>query len=139
MVKRSAHFSCQRGKLGVRDKDIDQVVKILKQTIKKFEDPAVTQISKKSRNPFLVLISCILSLRTKDRTTLEASERLFNLDDTPQKMKSLSVKAIETAIYPVGFYRVKAGNIKGICRVLCERYNSKVPDNIDELLKLKTE
>lgn len=121
----------------MHDKDIDHAIKILKQAVKQFSSPAVTQVSNKTHDPFKVLISCMLSLRTKDKTTLEASKRLFELASAPKKMKDLPIKTIEKAIYPVGFYRVKAGNIKAICRELVERYNSKVPDAIDELLKLK--
>ena len=88
-------------------------------------------------SPFRVLISCILSLRTQDATTAQASHRLFALADTPQKMVKLSAKTIEKTIFPVGFYRTKAKVIRGICRVLLSDYSGKVPDDIDELLKLK--
>ncbi|MBI5893064.1 MAG: endonuclease III [Deltaproteobacteria bacterium] len=121
----------------MHDREIHKVVKILKSVVQEFSAPAVTQVSEKTRDPFKVLISCILSLRTKDKTTLEASKRLFKIASTPQKMRAIPLKTIEKAIYPVGFYRVKTKNIKGICRELVERYNSKVPDTIDELLKLK--
>ncbi|MBI5681664.1 MAG: endonuclease III [Deltaproteobacteria bacterium] len=121
----------------MHDREIHKVIKILKSTVREFSSPAVTQVSNKTHDPFNVLISCILSLRTKDKTTLEASKRLFKLASTPQRMQSLPLKTIEKAIYPVGFYRVKAGNIKAICNELCNKYDSKVPDTIDELLKLK--
>ena len=121
----------------MHDREIHKVIKILKTAVREFSSPAVTQVSNKTHDPFKVLISCILSLRTKDKTTLEASKRLFELASTPQKMKDLPLKTIENAIYPVGFYRVKAKNIKAICGKLVERYDSKVPDAIDELLKLK--
>jgi endonuclease-3 len=91
----------------------------------------------KDRDPFKVLISCILSLRTQDSTTGSASERLFKLASDTKTMSRLPVKEIEKAIYPVGFYRVKAKRIKEISRVLLKNYNSKVPDNLDKLLKLK--
>lgn len=89
------------------------------------------------RDPFKILISCILSLRTQDRTTGSASERLFELAPDAETLSTLPVKVIEKAIYPVGFYRVKAKRIKEISRVLLEKYSSKVPDELDELLKLK--
>jgi endonuclease-3 len=91
----------------------------------------------KQRDPFKVLISCILSLRTQDRTTGGASKRLFKLASDIKTMSELPVKEIERAIYPVGFYRVKAKRIKEISKVLMRDYDSKVPDNLDELLKLK--
>ncbi|MBF0318072.1 MAG: endonuclease III, partial [Nitrospirae bacterium] len=89
------------------------------------------------RQPYKVLISCILSLRTQDRTTARASERLFGLACTPEAMCSLDVEEIERAIYPVGFYRVKAVNIKAISQRLFDEYGGVVPDVIDELLKFK--
>src|SRR4030066_192845 len=92
--------------------DISKAIKILKQEIKKWNQPIVTEVSNKTRSPFQVLISCILSLRTKDATTAGASYRLFELASTADEMRRLDVKKIERAIYPVGFYRTKAKNTK---------------------------
>ena len=89
------------------------------------------------RDPFRVLIACLLSLRTKDETTGPAAERLFALADTPAVMLRLPAPAIERAIFPVGFYRTKARVILGVCRDLLEHFGSRVPDTIDELLTLK--
>lgn len=89
------------------------------------------------RDPFKVLISCLLSLRTQDHATALASEKLFALADEPRRMSRLSLKQIEEAIYPVGFYRVKADRIRSLCQVLVRRYASCVPDDMMELLKLK--
>jgi endonuclease-3 len=89
------------------------------------------------KDPFLILISCLLSLRTRDEVTAKASERLFALAKTPEEMITLKKEEIEAAIYPVGFYKRKAGQILEICRILIERYDSRVPDEIDELLKLR--
>jgi endonuclease-3 len=120
----------------VRDKDIDKAVKILKREVKKWKVPIVGLVAERTRDPFLVLISCVLSLRTQDGTTAAASERLFSKADTPQALIKLPLDRIERLIYPVCFYRVKAGNIKKISRKLIEEYDSTVPDEIDELLKL---
>jgi endonuclease-3 len=78
-----------------------------------------------------------LSLRTKDSTTREASERLFKIAPTPKKLAGLEADTIERAIYPAGFYRVKAGTLKEIGRVLVEEHGSKVPDTLEGLLELK--
>ena len=121
----------------VTNKNIDQVVQILRKEQKDLPDPSVTLVGKRWKNPFLVLISCILSLRTKDETTLPASERLFILADTPEKMVHLTPRQIEKAIYPVGFYRTKARNILGICKDLIEKHDGHVPDEIDTLLMFK--
>ena len=88
-------------------------------------------------DPFRVLVACLLSLRTKDETTGPASERLFALADTPEGMLRLRPRQIERAIFPVGFYRTKARVIQGVSRDLLERFDGKVPDDIDALLTLK--
>jgi endonuclease-3 len=69
--------------------------------------PSVSQIAREKQDPYRVLISTLLSLRTKDQVTLEASRRLFALADTPQAMVHLSQKEIEQAIFPAGFYHAK--------------------------------
>ena len=120
----------------MRDSDIDAVIRILKQEVRKWKEPIVSRVAEQSRDPFQILISCILSLRTQDGTTAAASERLFRVAKTPEALLRLTVKKIERLIYPVGFYRVKAGNIRTISKRLIEFYDSKVPNEIDELLKL---
>ena len=87
-------------------------------------------------DPFRVLIACILSLRTQDTTTGPAAARLFAVADTPATLLRLRASRIQELIYPVGFYRTKAGVILGICRDLLERFDGKVPDTLDELLTL---
>ncbi|MEK6776223.1 MAG: endonuclease III [bacterium] len=120
----------------MRDSDIDAVVRILKKEVRKWKVPIVGQVAERTRDPFQVLISCILSLRTQDGTTAAASERLFRVAKTPDALSRITARKIERLIYPVGFYRVKARNIREISRRLIESYDSKVPDEIDELLKL---
>jgi endonuclease-3 len=117
--------------------DIHAVIRAVKREIAGWPDPVVGVVAKESgRDPFLVLISCLLSLRTKDKTTGEASARLFALASTPATMRHLSLSTIESAIYPVGFYRTKAKHIQQICTQVLERYGGRVPDQIDELLTL---
>ena len=114
---------------------IDDIVSILKRENKKYIVPIVTIVSM-TKSPFMVLISCLLSLRTKDKVTAEASNRLFDLADNPEMMLDLSTKSIEKAIYPVGFYKTKSKRIKEISKTLLDDYGGVVPDEIDELLKL---
>lgn len=121
----------------VTNTNIDEIIKRITCACRDLPSPSVTMVGKRWKSPFLVLISCIMSLRTKDETTLPASERLFQLADNPQDMLTLSTAQIEKAIYPVGFYKTKARTIKGICRDLIDRFGGKVPDEIDELLTLK--
>jgi endonuclease-3 len=120
----------------VRDGDIDDVVAVLRREIRRWKVPVVGVMAE-SNDPFLVLVSTLLSLRTKDAVTAAASERLFALAKTPRTLLALRVDAIEKAIYPVCFYRVKARTLKGICADLLSRFSGKVPATIDELLTLK--
>jgi endonuclease III len=120
----------------VKDREIHSAIRILRREVPKWDTPIVTLMAETYESPFRVLISCLLSLRTQDSTTAKASHRLFAQADTPQDMIELSAKKIEKLIYPVGFYKTKAKNILRICRMLIDRYGGKVPDEIDELLKL---
>jgi endonuclease-3 len=86
--------------------------------------------------PFRTLIGCVLSQRTKDETTWPATERLFQVANTPQKMLKLPTKRIAKLIYPVGFYNQKAERIKQICRIILKQYKGKVPRTREELLQL---
>jgi endonuclease-3 len=83
------------------------------------------------------LISCLLSLRTQDKTTWNASTRLFQKADTPEAMLTLSEAEIREAIFPVGFYRRKAQVILHVSHALLERFGGEVPRDLDELLSLK--
>jgi endonuclease III len=121
----------------VKDREIHSAVRILRREAPKWQTPVVTLIAEASDSPFKILISCILSLRTQDSTTAQASRRLFALADSPETMVRLSAKKIEQAIFPVGFYRIKAKTILAICRSLNEKYCGRVPDEIDELIKFK--
>jgi endonuclease-3 len=112
------------------------VLRVLRRAAPAWNAPVVTFIALQTGDPFRVLISCLLSLRTKDGTTGPASVRLFALADTPQAMLRLSAAEIEKAIYPVGFYRNKARAILDISRALIEQFGGKVPDELDELLTL---
>ncbi|MFI5321961.1 MAG: endonuclease III domain-containing protein [Thermodesulfobacteriota bacterium] len=117
--------------------DIGKIIRILRRESANWDVPVVTLEAETSHDPFRVLISTVLSLRTKDETTAEASRRLFGLADTPEKMLELPEREVIRAIYPVGFYRTKAKNILKICRDLIEKYYSRVPDDLDKLLQLK--
>ena len=115
---------------------IGRVIARLLREAPRWRPTALADVAERSRDPFRVLIACLLSLRTKDETTGPASERLFVLADTPEAMLRLSPRQIERAIFPVGFYRTKARVVLGVCRDLIERFGSTVPDSIDVLLTL---
>ena len=119
------------------DTDIDKIIKILRDTTKKWREPIVTELTKKTRDPFKILISTIISLRTKDDVTREASKRLYELAGTPEDMLRLDPADIEKAIYPAGFYRNKVKTILNVCTILLEKYQGRVPDDLDALLLIK--
>jgi endonuclease-3 len=99
---------------------------------------SVTEISEAHANdPFRVLVSCIISLRTKDEVTSVASERLFALADTPKRLACLPEDSIANAIYPAGFYRTKAATLRRISQDLLDRFEGKVPERLEDLLSLK--
>ena len=119
------------------DTFIDNIIKILRETTQKWKETVVTEITKKTRDPFKVLISTIISLRTKDDVTRAASKRLFELAETPGEMLKLDTGLLQKAIYPAGFYKNKVTTILNTCRRLMEKYEGKVPDDLDELLSFK--
>ncbi|NUN98395.1 MAG: endonuclease III [Candidatus Omnitrophica bacterium] len=115
-----------------------RVFRILRDHRDRVGSASVTEISENHKNdPYRVLISCLISLRTKDEVTEAASARLFDLADTPSKMIKLPEAAIAKAIYPAGFYRTKAATILLVSRDILGRFQGKVPDEIDNLLTLK--
>lgn len=116
-----------------------EIFELLNNELKKYNKPILSQ-SKWDRvihTPFTTLISCILSLRTKDEVTEQASIRLLEKNNTPEKILKLSIKQIEKLIYPVGFYKIKAQRLKEISQTLLENYKGKTPDDFNELMKLK--
>lgn len=121
----------------MRDADIHAVLRIVRREVRRWQEPVVGVVAKESgRDPFRILIATVLSLRTKDRTTAEASARLFAVADEPVAVLALPLRRLERLIYPVGFYRTKARQIRRICELLVSRYQGAVPDEIDELLTL---
>jgi endonuclease-3 len=120
----------------MQDGDIHEALRRVRRAIRRWREPILGVVARESQDPFRILIACVLSLRTKDQTTADASARLFTLADDPAQMVRLPLRRIERAIYPVGFYRTKAGQIRDICRRLLDAYDGRVPDLIDELLTL---
>jgi endonuclease-3 len=115
---------------------LSTVLRKIQQAATHWATPAVIHIGE-SQDPFRVLASCILSLRTRDEVTGPASQRLFALADNPEKLLSLDTADIEKAIYPAAFYRNKAQTLVDICRELIDNHDSKIPDTLEGLLKLK--
>lgn len=115
--------------------DIDKFVNTLKVEYKKWNAPVITMMSNQGSTPFEILISTLLSLRTKDEVTSVASKRLFKEANTPNLMIEKGEEVIRDLIYPVGFYPTKAKRIIEISKILLSDYDGVVPDDIDELLK----
>ena len=118
-------------------KSIGRVLTVLRRESRGWDAPVLTLMAAEKHDPFLTLIGCILSLRTNDKTTAIAAPRLFARARTPVEMLALEPREIEELIYPVGFYRTKARGIREICRDLIERFDGRVPDEIDDLVTLK--
>ncbi len=114
---------------------INKVFKILSREVAKLREPIVGRVAR-DHDPFKVLISTMLSLRTKDSTTEQACERLFSLASTPQQILDLPAAAIEKAIFPVGFYKTKAKSLREASDIIIRRYGGKVPSVLDELMTL---
>ena len=113
------------------------IIELMRTATKNMIEPAATSITRHyGRNPFLVLVSCILSLRTKDSVSLPASQRLFAHAQTPQALLLLAPDFIEKLIYPTGFYRQKTKQILSICSILLKKYHGIVPNTPEELMAL---
>lgn len=112
---------------------IDQIVSILKEAKQPQSD--FVKLMDSFKDPYLVLIACILSLRTNDKTTYPATLRMLELAKTPNEMKIIKVEDLAKAIYPVGFYENKAKQIIELSRQIDEELGGKVPDTIEELIK----
>jgi endonuclease III len=116
--------------------DIDRFVAVIESNYRQWNAPIITFIANRGATPFEVLVSTLLSLRTKDEVTGAAAQRLFAVARTPQALLRLTPQEIETLIYPVGFYPTKARRLLAVSRILLERYDGKVPDTLEALTAL---
>jgi endonuclease-3 len=114
---------------------VSDVLPVIESYVLKLDDPLVVE-EHGQRNPFRVLVSCIISLRTREETTRDAAKRLFDKASTPEKMVGLSDKTIAGAIYPAGFSNTKAGQIRALSTLIIERFNGQVPSDMEDLLSL---
>jgi endonuclease III len=115
---------------------IQKTVAILKKRLKNAALPSVSQVAERNRDPFGILVSTLISLRTKDQVTLAASRRLLDQAGTPDEMVLLEPEEVEKLIYPAGFFRTKAKKLIEIARILIREHGSKVPDKEEALLRL---
>ena len=112
---------------------IDELVQKLKDA--KQQKSEFVGLMDSFNDPYLVLIACILSLRTNDKTTYPATLRMLKLAKTPAEMKKVGINELAKAIYPVGFYENKAKQIIELSRIIDEDLGGKVPDEIEDLVK----
>ncbi len=118
-------------------REIDRIVAALKRTVRPWAPTAVGAIAQDGGDPFRILVSCLISLRTTDAVTGPAAARLFRLAATPRAMARLSPRAIAGAIYPAAFYRSKGRTLRDVCRALLDEFGGRVPDSFEALLRLK--
>ena len=116
--------------------NINKVYKALEKQFKNYPAPVVDLIEAQTKDPFKILVTTILSARTKDQTTSDVAHRLFEVINIPQDFNDFSVEELEKMIYPVGFYRNKARYLKELPKVLKIEFNNAIPEEIDNLVKL---
>jgi endonuclease-3 len=117
--------------------DILEIVRRLRRAGRAWAPTALMDVAQRSQDPFRVLISCLISLRTPDRVTAAASARLFRLAATPDALRAVPVGRIAEAIYPAGFYRTKSRTIRAVCETLVRDHAGRVPCDLERLLTLK--
>ena len=119
--------------------DIDKIYSILELEFNssKLIHSEFVDFMENIKNPYLVLICCILSLRTNDKITIGATKRMLELAKNPFDMMKIKVDELEKAIYPVGFYKNKASQILELSKEIVEKHNGKTPNSIEELVKFK--
>lgn len=112
--------------------DIEKIVKILDNYY-----PMHVMEDNYTGNPYKALVSCLLSLRTRDEVTFPVAEKLFQAADTPYRMTHLSYEELCKIIHSINYYKTKAENILSISKILIENYNGEVPPTMEELLSFR--
>ena len=115
---------------------IDMLFLKLKPYVTTLQTPVVELIELQTNDPFKVLITTILSARTKDQTTKEVAQRLFLTVTNQKDLEKISLEELQQLIYPIGFYKNKAKQLKQLPLVLKKEFNNKLPQTIEELIKL---
>ena len=118
-------------------RNLIKIITLLAKSAGYQKTPAVTQVQSEGGKPFEVLVSCIMSLRTKDETTYPTARKLFRKARTPKQIANMPLAELKKAIRPVNYYKTKAERIKKIAKQILAKYKGRVPDDFDELLKFK--
>lgn len=119
----------------MKTEKINKIMEILEEEYDNTQ-PTVRRTSENS-NPFKVLISCLISLRTRDETTEKVTKKLFKIADTPEELAKIPQKKLEKIIFSSGYYKNKARTIKRVSKKILKEYNGNVPNNKEELLSIK--
>ncbi|MEI7541868.1 MAG: endonuclease III [bacterium] len=120
----------------INGRNIDAAIKIVKQSVSNYQVPVLERFNDTIKDPYWVLIPCILSLRAKDEVTAIVSENLYRIAPTPEQVIKISLKEMEKIVYKTGFYHVKAKNVLSITKIILNKYKGIVPDSIEELLTI---
>ncbi len=116
--------------------DLPKVIEILKEHYEGWQAPVVTLVAQHTNDPFKVLVCALLSTRTRDETTAEVCRKFFQRVKSPKDIVQISLKELERLIYPVGFYRNKARQLKETAQTLIDRYGGRIPQSLEELVEL---
>lgn len=116
--------------------EIDKIFGILNEFMKQYDIPSVNELGIKTRDPFKVLIAGILSARSKDEITNKASEKLFSKAKNFEELKKLKLEEIKDCIKPVRFYNNKAKYLEKLPKIIETEFQNKIPDELEELIKL---
>lgn len=122
--------------MAITNENISQVMDILRKEIERFKHPIVQALARRNPDAFKILVATLLSARTKDTITAQVIDKLFEKVNGPEDLIKMSEDEIARLIYPIGFYRQKAKFLKELSKIILEKYNGKVPDTIEELVKL---
>lgn len=115
-----------------------KIIQLLRNNTKNFALPAADQIIREfGKDPFLILISCLLSLRTRDVTSVKISRQLCAMARTPQELLAITQEKLEELFRPIGFYRRKAAIVRHVSKEILTRFHGKVPKTDKELLSIK--
>ena len=117
-------------------RDIGRILKIMEAEARKRNAPVLMLENSSAESPFHILVTTMLSPRTKDENTIAAAHRLFAVASTPQQLLELPTVRLEKLIYGVGFYRTKAKHLKAAARILLEEFHGKVPSTLQKIMEL---
>lgn len=116
------------------EQPFEEIIDTLRALLRDSRLPSVSEV--RMPDPFHILVSTMISLRTKDEVTSASSKRLLTRAPDPKKMAELSEAEIAKLIYPAGFYNTKAKNLKSAAKTLASQYSGRVPESMEKLLEL---